>query len=123
MSTSNQRKARRRKTYSPIDYVAEQEGEAIVASFSSHTIDFGKRMNIYYWVGNEKFLTGKKHRRQAIGMSECPKAPKVRHKVIGSKQINLRAIAIDKRLKNPQLYRTLDTRRVIHLVEYKTGRG
>lgn len=119
MSTSNQRKqARRKSRVSEIDYAAEQEGRAMAGGFSSRTIDFGKRMNKYYYCDGERFNTGKKHRRSATGMSAVERKPKVR-KRRASKHIDLRSLAVHKRIENPELYKTLDIRRIQYLVEYK----
>lgn len=114
-------RAGRDKFLNPLDYQARQEGTAISNAFSSHTIDFGKRMNKYYWCDGQKFLTGKKHRRVCVGMTACEPAQHVRRKQ-ASEQTNLQSPVVHKRVENPQLYKTLSIRRVLHLIEYKTNR-
>ena len=120
MSANSRKAKRRRNRVSEIDYAAEQEGQAMAGGFSSRTIDFGKRMNKYYYCDGERFNTGKKHRRSATGMSAVERKPKVR-KRRASKHIDLRSLAVHKRIENPELYKTLDIRLVQHLVEYKAG--
>jgi len=120
MSTSNQRKRHRRKTYGTIDYMAEHEALAVSASFKPHTIDFGKRLRYFYTMDGERFPTGQKHRRQAVAGTIVPHAVKVRHKR-QSKARDLLSENVHKRIENPSLYKQLDERRVQHLCEYKVG--
>ena len=105
----------------PIDVVAEREGEAITNSFSSHTIDFGIRLNRFYVTDGEKFPTGKKHRHQAVGRTVVDHALKVRkqHK---SKHIDLLSANVHRRVTTGKVaYQTEIARRVLHLIEYRVG--
>jgi hypothetical protein len=53
-------------------------------------------------------------------MSVVDRIPKHRHKQ-KSKHIDLQSRAVHKRVQNPELYKTLDARRVQRLIEYKVG--
>jgi hypothetical protein len=120
MSRSVARKRARKRSQCGIDYDASQEGAAIANSLKTHTIDFGKTLHRYYYVDGYKFQTGQKHRRMAVGMSVVDRIPKHQHKQ-KSKHYNLQSQAVRKRVQNPELYKTLDARRVQRLIEYKVG--
>jgi len=100
---------------------AEREGLAISTSFTSHTIDFGIRLNKYYYVDGYRFNTGKKHRANCTGQTACERKPAVRRKH-KTKHVDLRHIEIDKWLANPQEYMAnLQNKRIENLCQYKAG--
>ena len=121
MSTANQRKRHRRKTYGTIDYQAEQEALAVSTSFKPRTIDFGKRLRYFYTMDGERFPTGQKHRRQAVAGTVVEHAVKVRHKH-HTKAVDLATIAVHKRVAGgAEQYRLLAARRAQRLCAYQVG--
>jgi hypothetical protein len=65
-------------------------------------------------------VTGFKHRPGGAWDRVNGKAVKVRHKH-KTKHRDLRSENVHKRIENPELYKTLNARRKIHLMEYKAG--
>jgi len=119
--SANKRKQLRRKNHSCIDYQASTEANAIANGFTSHTIDFGQRLNRYYWCDGYKFNTGKKHRANCVGMTKVKHATHVRkrHK---SEHINLASINAHKRIEaGKKAYDVLEAKRIQHLNEYRAG--
>jgi len=119
--SANSRKRDRRKGQYSIDYQANTEANAIANGYTSKTMGFGKRLNKYYWCDGERFNAGKKHRRQAVGMTKVPKATHVRkrHK---SEHIDLASIAAHKRIETGKVaYDMLEAKRVQNLVQYRAG--
>jgi len=104
------------------DIMAEQQGRAIDKAFRSRTIDFGKRMNFKYWCDGYCFLTGKRHRSNCAGMTTVERKTEYKQNRV-SKQRNLLSEAVHKRIANPVLYKQIDIRRIVRLVEYKTHRA
>ena len=104
------------------DTMAEQQGRAMAESFTSSTIDFGKRMNRFYWCDGFKFGTGKRHRSSCAGMTTVERKTEYKQNRV-SKQRNLLSEAVHKRIANPVLYKQIEIRRIVRLVEYKTGRA
>jgi len=104
------------------DIMAEQQGHAMAESFSSSTIDFGKRMNRFYWCDGFKFGTGKRHRSSCAGMTFVERKTEYKRNRV-SRQRNLLSEAVHKRIENPIQYKHAEIRRIVRLVEYKTGRA
>ena len=104
------------------DTMAEQQGRAMAESFTSSTIDFGKRMNRFYWCDGFKFGTGKKHRSNCAGMTFVERKTEYKQNRV-SRQRNLLSEAVHKRIENPIQYKHAGIRRIVRLVEYKTGRA
>jgi len=104
------------------DTMAEQQGRAMAESFTSSTIDFGKRMNRFYWCDGFKFGTGKKHRSNCAGMTTVERKTGYKQNRV-SRQRNLLSEAVHKRIENPIQYKHAGIRRIVRLVEYKTGRA
>ena len=104
------------------DTMAEQQGRAMAESFTSSTIDFGKRMNRFYWCDGFKFGTGRKHRSNCAGMTTVERKTGYKQNRV-SRQRNLLSEAVHKRIENPIQYKHAGIRRIVRLVEYKTGRA
>ena len=98
--TANQRKAKRRKNYNPIEYDAEQQGKAIIAKAKNTPIT--PRLKKYYYVDGYKFNTGQK-RRQGGGLrwtqdsNRRPVAKPVQKR--HGKQIDLKSKAVHEAIK------------------------
>lgn len=122
MSTSNQRKAKRRKA-DPLDFAAIQEGAAIDRKFQIGVVHT-PRLKLTYHMDGYTYHTGAKH-RQGGGLRHehtdgiRPVAKPMRR--MNGKQRNMRSEQVHKRVENPQLYKTLDTKRIVHKMEYKAG--
>ena len=99
------------------DRQAEAEAEAIDKAYRSKTIDFGKRLNKYYWCDGERFNTGKRHRRNAVGMTHVEYGE--RRKLRASKQSDLLSKNVHRRVIVGKIaYRTESLRRAANLVYY-----
>ena len=122
MSTSNQRKAKRRKA-DPLDFAAIQESAAIDRKFQIGVVHT-PRLKLTYHMDGYTYHTGAKH-RQGGGLRHNgfdglrPVAKPMRR--CNSKHRNLQSENVHKRVDNPELYKTLETRRVVHRMEYKAG--
>jgi hypothetical protein len=123
MSTSNQRKAKRRKA-DPIDFQAIQEGTAIERKFEIGVVHTPMLRHTYRCDGYV-FCTGNKY-RYGGGMRFNP-LQEGKYRPIAkpiqrrnSKQRNIRSEIAHKQTEQPQLLKQLDIRYVQHLVEYQT---
>lgn len=105
----------------PLDVQAIREGEAIDRKFAIGVVHT-PRLKFTYRVDGQVFCTGSKHRHGGglhNKLKDRPIAKPVQRR--NSKQRNLKSEQAHKRVDNQELYKTLDTRRVIHKMEYKAG--
>jgi len=98
--TANQRKAKRRKNYNPVEYDAEQQGKAIAAKAKNTPVT--PRLRKYYYVDGTRFNTGQK-RRQGGGLrwtqdsDRRPIAKPVQRR--NGRQIDLKSENVHKRIE------------------------
>ena len=107
----------------PLDVQAIKEGMAIDRKFQIGVVHT-PRLKLTYHMDGYTYHTGQKH-RQGGGLRHNtfdglrPIAKPYRRR--NGKPRNVLSEAVHKRIENPELYKTLDTRRIVHKMEYKAG--